>query len=163
MKRPTTRCCLESIHTAFMAGCARLAALVVLAALMACGGLTPARPGPVDCNRADEFGPARVSAQDYAARHGAATRKLSELESSVSQPVEVCGVAGQLDFLMAAQCADGSSPFTQRTEAHSSRSGNVGAGGRCDGIIDLYEVPCPEATYPVYIDMYFCRAGQSWQ
>lgn len=117
---------------------------------------------PIECNRADQFGPSRVSAETYAARHGAQTRKLSELEASKSRPVEVCGVAEQLDFLMATQCADGSSPFTHRTEAHNARSGSVGPGGRCDAIIDLYEVTCPETTYSVFIDMYFCQAGQSW-
>mgnify|MGYP000184427269 CR=1 FL=1 len=46
-------------------------------------------------------------------------------------------------------------------QAHASRAGNVGPGGRCDSIIDRYEVPCAEKTYAVYVDSYVCLPGTS--
>jgi hypothetical protein len=113
------------------------------------------------CNRADQFGPAQLSPEEYAARHGAGITRLPDLASSQDQPVEVCGVPAQQDFLLAVECADGSKPFASRDQIRQARTGNVGAGGRCGTVIDLYEVPCPEKTYEVYMDLYYCQAGQT--
>ena len=62
----------------------------------------------------------------------------------------------QLDYLTQVTCTDGSHPFADRGDAHAARAGNVGPGGRCDRIIDQYVVPCPEATYQVFVDAYRC-------
>jgi hypothetical protein len=117
-------------------------------------------PGPVTCNR-EGFGPAQLSPQDYATRHGADMTDLTALATSKEQPVEVCSVAGQHEYLLQATCADGSRPLADASAARRARVGSVGPGGRCGAIIDLYQIPCPEQTYEVYMDLYFCLAGDS--
>ena len=117
--------------------------------------------GDKTCDQPDVFGPVRLSAAQAEARYAQGHRDLTTLETSKAQPVEVCGVPAQLTWLTAAQCADGSNPFADSRAAHASRDGNVGAGGRCGTIIDLYKVPCPEQTYDVYMDAYHCGPGES--
>ena len=80
-----------------------------------------------------------------------------------TDPVEVCGVRAELTWLVYAECADGSHPFEDGQQAHAARSGNVGPGGRCGSIVDLYMISCPEETYEVYMDMYMCGADESMQ
>ena len=106
--------------------------------------------GPVECNRPEQFGPIQLSPEQYARRHGAGVTDLSALKSSKEQPVEVCHVEGEREFLLAARCADGTPPFTSGIAVAKARSGSVGSGGRCRTIIDHYRVPCPEATYEVH-------------
>ena len=113
------------------------------------------------CNRADEFSPAQLSPEEYAARHGAGVTRLPDLASSREQPVEVGGVDAQREFLLQVTCADGSKPFSSADQVADARTGNVGPGGRCEAIVDRYEVRCPEKTYEVYMDLYYCQAGQS--
>lgn len=84
------------------------------------------------------------------------TQRFSALSTTKEQPVEVCEVQGQLVWLTQVQCDDGSNPYRSMSEAHNSRAGNVGPGGRCGSIVDLYMVPCPEKTYEVYMDLYVC-------
>lgn len=107
---------------------------------------------------ADATSPAAVGYPDdqYAKRRGVGARTFADAPSSVEQPIEVCMVRGAKDWLTRTTCADGSRPFATDDHAHAARVRSVGTGGRCGAIIDLYEVPCPEATYPVYIDMYVC-------
>ena len=109
------------------------------------------------CPRPDGmFGPVVLPKDVWEARIGASTQHFSELVTTAAQPVEVCGVQEQVAWLTRVQCEDGSNPFHSLSEAHNSRAGNVGSGGRCGSIIDLYQVPCPEKTYPVYMDLYVC-------
>ncbi|MCG8416728.1 MAG: hypothetical protein MJE77_02140 [Proteobacteria bacterium] len=135
------------------------------------GGVSDPDPaGPVqpdlesagfDCNRSDQFGPVELSPEEYARRRGAGIRNLALLSSSAEMPVEVCGVTGQQDFLLQAECADGSHPFSDRAAIRRARIDNVGKGGRCGAIIDRYRVVCPEKTHVVYMDMYVCLKGRS--
>jgi hypothetical protein len=82
---------------------------------------------------------------------------LSASPSTMDQPIEVCGVQGELAWLTLAKCDDGTNPFKGNAEtAHAARTGSMGAGGRNGSIIDLYKVPCAEKTYEVYMDMYVC-------
>lgn len=108
------------------------------------------------CPRESTFGPVLLDPDQYRARHGVGVTRVADLTSSKAQPVEVCAVEGQLDYLVRLQCADGSNPFNSMHEAHAARAGNVGAGGRCDSAVDLYNVPCPEGDVEVYMDMYMC-------
>lgn len=87
--------------------------------------------------------------------------RLAELNSTIGDPVEVCGVRGEQEFLMLSECADGSSPFRSTGQIRNARVGNVGAAGRCGSTIDLYQVKCPEKVYEVYMDMYVCAEGES--
>jgi len=118
-----------------------------------------ARAGDDVCRRPDPiFGPTLVPAAIYAARTGADAHKFSELGVSTKErPLEECGLKRVLVRLVTLTCDDGSNPFSRDLKAaHMSRSGNVGPGGRCDSIIDRYEVACPERTYAVFADMYIC-------
>lgn len=115
---------------------------------------------PIDCTRRpSEYGPLALDPDTYARRHGADSQNLASLVATKEQPVEVCLVAGEQAFLLAATCADGSYPFSSPDDVRLARTGSVGPGGRCGSIIDHYEVPCPERTYEVYMDMYFCLEG----
>ncbi len=85
---------------------------------------------------------------------------LQKVVTSKERPVEVCGVAGQIRWLLAATCPGGSHPFSGPIEAHRARLGNVGPGGRCGTtIVDLYRVRCPSRTFLVYMDLYECEEG----
>lgn len=108
------------------------------------------------------LGPVRLTEEEAAARTGARARRFSDVRTSRERPVEVCGVEAQHQWLLRATCDDGSHPFRSEPEAAAARAGNVGSGGRCDGTIDLYEVPCPERTYEVFMDLYMCAPGESF-
>jgi len=87
---------------------------------------------------------------------------LTRVKTSKADPVEVCGVVEQFRWLMTAVCPDGTHPFKEARQAHGSRVGNVGPGGRCGRtVIDLYRVPCPGKTFMVYMDLYNCPRGKS--
>lgn len=105
-------------------------------------------------------GPLALNADMAAKRHGLGADKFSAVASTRERPVEVCGLQGELTWLTRVQCDDGSNPFPDLDKAHESRAGSVGSGGQCGHIIDLYEVPCPEKTYDVYMDMYMCGPGE---
>ncbi len=108
------------------------------------------------CHGGDSGMPAGVSTADVAASYGRGDRTFADSPSTAAHPIEVCGIPAQLDYLTQVTCTDGSHPFADRGDAHAARAGNVGPGGRCDRIIDQYVVPCPEATYQVFVDAYRC-------
>ena len=97
-----------------------------------------------------------VPAAEFAQRNGAGVTRFRDAHSSKAQPIEMCGIDGGIDWLESLTCDDGSHPVTSHGRAEALRAGNVGPGGRCGSIIDLYRVPCPEATYDVYVDGYIC-------
>lgn len=154
--------------------------------LVACGGKRPAPEAPTPSNttpeptdvaaapapaedptavcasRPDQFGPIQLTLAQGEQRHGFGVTALASAASSKDQPVEVCGVAGEQRWLLAATCADGSRPYRDRNQVRDSRKGSVGAGGRCDTIIDHYVVACPEASYDVFMDMYMCAEGEGF-
>jgi hypothetical protein len=108
----------------------------------------------------DVSGPSLVSHDAYASRTGVMATQFSQLGTSKERPLEECGLRTVLRRLLALTCDDGSNPFRRDMRAaHASRRGNVGPGGRCDRIIDEYAVACPERTYDVFADMYFCTKG----
>lgn len=116
-------------------------------------------PSTLECNRPEQFGPVVVSESQYLERVGARATKFSELATSKEQPAEVCGIEAQVNYLLDLRCDDGSNPYANFDAAHGSRVGNVGPGGRCESIIDLYAVSCPEGQYEVFIDAYICPPG----
>jgi hypothetical protein len=111
--------------------------------------------------RSDQFGPVALTGPQATGRYGHGSTRFDQVMTSKQRPVEVCGPAGELDWLFATACADGSHPFADRAAAHAARKGSVGGGGRCGSIIDDYAVPCPEKTYEVFLDMYMCGPGES--
>jgi hypothetical protein len=116
----------------------------------------------VCANRPDEMGPVMLDATQAAGRYGINATHFSDVKSSQQQPVEVCGVGGEMSWLTAMKCADGSSAYKPGENPDDTRTGDTGAGGRCGSIIDLYPAKCPEATYQVYMDMYMCTDGESF-
>jgi hypothetical protein len=108
------------------------------------------------CADHDVDAPVGLPAAAWAQRKGVGARHFSEAPSTKAAPIEVCGIDAQLTWLMAVTCDDGSRPFANGSAAHAARHGNVGPGGRCGAIVDLYEVPCPEASYDVFMDAYVC-------
>lgn len=107
------------------------------------------------------FGPAEIPLDRAQERVGTGATRFSELHTSVARPAEVCGVQGQVELLMRLTCDDGTNPYSSWEDAHDSRAGSVGAGGRCGTTIDLYPVKCKEAEYQVFIDLYACTEGES--
>lgn len=100
--------------------------------------------------------PVGATPEEWAARKGAGLARYSQAQTTKDEPVEVCGIPAQMEWLLGLTCDDGSRPFTSYDHAHAARAGNVGPGGRCGSIVDLYEVPCPEGTYQIFIDAYVC-------
>lgn len=86
--------------------------------------------------------------------------RLDKVITTKTTPVEVCGARGQIAWILRARCPGGSAPFTDGRGAHRSRAGNVGAGGRCGKVVDLYKVPCPGRTYSIFMSLYHCMSGQ---
>jgi hypothetical protein len=121
---------------------------------------TADEPIAIECTKPEQFGPVIVSEQQYAGRRGAQTTRFSEARTTKERALEECALMGSLRRLLTLSCDDGSKPFPNPTAAHASRVGNVGPGGRCGSIIDLYRAACPEKTYDVHIDMYVCRDGE---
>ena len=115
----------------------------------------------VCAQRSDPYGPVTLTAPQATGRYGHGSTRFDQVMTSKERALEVCGPAGELDWLFATSCADGSHPFVDRATAHGARRGSVGGGGRCGSVIDLYQVPCPEKTYEVHMDMYMCGPGES--
>ena len=113
------------------------------------GGLTK----EVCAQRADEFGPVPLRAEQVALRRGTGAKKLTDVQSTKEAPIEVCMPGGQREWLGSVTCPDGSKP------TGAQRSGSVGPGGTCGSIIDLYAVTCPDKEYEVFMDMYMCPPG----
>lgn len=108
------------------------------------------------CDQTELYAPVGVTKAAWARRKGAGLVHYGEARSSKDDPVAVCGIPAEMDWLMSLTCDDGSHPFANRDQAHAARVGNVGPGGSCGSIIDLYEVPCPEGTHAIYMDAYVC-------
>jgi hypothetical protein len=121
----------------------------------------PEEVGKIKCERSDDFSPVVLDAASYPNRRGATATRFSNIPTSKEEPIETCGVRGSLEALLRLRCDDGSNPFQSPEAAHGSRSGNVGPGGRCGSIVDLYQVPCREQTYKVFIDMYMCPGAST--
>jgi len=142
--------------------------------LAACGGTSPQTTTPATttsppvpvvpvedpkaacANHPDEYGPYMLTAEQAATRYGLAATKFTDAPTTKDKAIEVCGIPAQQAWLLNTRCADGSKAFADRGQVAGSRRGNVGEGGRCGAIIDLYIATCPEAKYEVHIDMYMC-------
>lgn len=148
--------------------------IILLAAVFGCGGSTPPpQPPPsnavpiadapiapasgltkeVCSQRADEFGPVALRAEQVALRRGTGAKTVADVATSKSAPIEVCMPAGEREWLASVTCSDGSKPTA------AQRSGSVGPGGTCGSVIDLYSVTCPDKAYEVFMDMYMCPPG----
>lgn len=142
--------------------------MILFALTLACSkGAAPqasaggANDGTIHCTEGGFMEPNYVPTELLGLRYGSSATHFSELKTSQQQAVEVCGAREQVGALMRYTCDDGSNPFSSFSEAHNARAGNTGPGGRCGMIIDLYQVPCPEQTYEVYMDLYSCPPGAS--
>jgi hypothetical protein len=123
---------------------------------------TPTAADALCANQPDPLGPWILTADQAKQRVGTGVTALASITTSKEHPVEVCGVEAENEWLAATTCGDGSHPYPGPDAVEASRAGNVGAGGRCGGIIDRYQVRCPERTYDVFIDMNLCGPGESF-
>jgi hypothetical protein len=112
-------------------------------------------PGPRKCGE-QGTGVIAVDAATWARRRGAGITHFADIETSVSQPVEVCNIDGEVEWMTKVKCNDGSNPYGTPEVANESRDSWLGRGGRCNSILDRYSVRCHEATYTVYVDRYVC-------
>jgi hypothetical protein len=97
-----------------------------------------------------------VDATAWAARRGVATKRFAEITTSEREPIEVCGIDGEVDWITRVTCNDGSNPYGSVLVANDSRDSWLARGGRCNSVLDRYSVKCPEATYQVHVDRYVC-------
>jgi hypothetical protein len=100
--------------------------------------------------------PIFVDDETWANRRGAKTKRFADIKTTTAEPVEVCGIEGEIEWMSQVRCNDGSSPYRSAMEINESRDPGMTRGGRCDSILDSYTVKCPETTYQVYIDRYVC-------
>ena len=119
-------------------------------------------PDPMCASHPDDLGPWILTTDQMNQRFGTGVTALASIATSKEHSIEVCGVAAENAWLAASTCGDGSHPYHGPDEVEATRVSNVGPGGRCGGIIDLYRVRCPERTYDVYIDMNLCGPGESF-
>ncbi|HTJ45273.1 MAG TPA: hypothetical protein VL463_24370 [Kofleriaceae bacterium] len=120
-------------------------------------------PDPMCASHPDELGPWVLTADQMSQRYGTGVHELAKVPTTKEHTIEVCGVPAENTWLATSVCADGKThPYHSPMDVEQSRAGNVGEGGRCGGIIDLYKVQCPEKTYDVYIDMNLCGPGESF-
>ena len=126
------------------------------------GGATWVDDASMCSNRPDQFGPNVLTQAQASERYGTGVVALASITTSQAKPIEVCGVGGEVAWLRQSTCADGSHPYSGSENPDESRAGDTGPGGRCNSIIDLYKVKCPERTYDVYADMYMCGPGESF-
>jgi hypothetical protein len=108
------------------------------------------------CNESKPEHAVGMPRAEWEHRKGAGLSKYSQATTTKASPIEVCGIPTENDWLAQMSCDDGSHPITNRGAAEAVRVGNVGSGGRCGSIIDLYRVTCPEKSYDIYIDGYVC-------
>jgi hypothetical protein len=108
------------------------------------------------CDHDDPGKAVGMPKREWAARNGAGVVKFSQARSTKDKPIEVCTIDAEAEWLSALRCDDGSQPIVGHDAAEMARVGNVGQGGRCGSIIDLYRVKCPEALYELYVDGYVC-------
>jgi hypothetical protein len=110
-----------------------------------------------ECSARDAAHPhVGIPMEEWKRRKGAGVSRFRDASSTKDAPIEACGIDAQNAWLALAACDDGSHPIRNSRDAEAARKGNVGPGGRCGAIIDLYEVHCPEATYAIYLDGYIC-------
>jgi hypothetical protein len=105
-----------------------------------------------------------LTAEQAAARRGLNDKLFTDTASTVDEPIEVCGLMGEVEWLTRMTCADGSRPWgTDFDRAHDARRGSTmrNAPGPCGMMpVDVYAVPCPEKSYEVYMDLYMCGPGE---
>lgn len=109
-----------------------------------------------ECADTGKYAPIGRPKAEWDKRRGAGAKTFGEVATTKEQPIEVCGIPAEMEWLLSVTCSDGSRPFRGWDHAHAARVGNVGPGGACGSIVDLYEVPCPEGTHAIYMDAYVC-------
>jgi hypothetical protein len=106
-------------------------------------------PDPNDLRACNEDVPGKAVGMpkaEWEKRNGANITKYSQARSTKELPLEVCTIDNESELLTTLACEDDSHPIADHAAAEMARVGNVGKGGRCGSIIDLYRVKCPEAT-----------------
>lgn len=97
-----------------------------------------------------------VDEATWQARRGVQAKRFADVQTSVEEPVEVCGIEGEIEWMMAVKCNDGSNPYGTMAEVNEGRDSWLDRGGQCNSVLDRYTVSCPEATYTIHVDRYLC-------
>ncbi len=108
------------------------------------------------CSDTDVDHAVGVSAAEYAQHDGSGFTQFGQVVTTAAAPIERCGVSDANEWLVGLACADGSHPIHNNGDAERARVRNVGRGGRCGAIVDLYRPTCPEGAFDIYIDAYVC-------
>jgi hypothetical protein len=112
-------------------------------------------PGPRECGT-DGTGSVYVDKATFAKRRGAEVRRFADIKTTEAEPVEVCGIDGEVAWMTRATCKGGTHPFPTPDSANEGRDSYMAKGGRCNSILDRYTVECPEETYTIHVDRYVC-------
>jgi hypothetical protein len=112
-------------------------------------------PAPRACGE-EGTAPILVDRATWSSRRGGGVKRFGDIVTSEQEPLEVCGIDGEVEWLTRATCKGGSRPFATPEAANSGRDSYAGRGGRCNSILDRYTVKCPEQTYTLYVDRYVC-------
>lgn len=112
-------------------------------------------PPPRKCGE-EGMGNVIVDKGEFARRNGANVTRFADAKSSEQQPIEVCGIDGEVAWMTRAACNGGKHPFESAMQANERRDSYASTGGRCNSILDRYTVECPEATYTIFVDRYIC-------
>jgi hypothetical protein len=108
------------------------------------------------CTEQDPGKAVGIPRAEWDKRNGVGVTKYSQAKSTKELPIEVCTIGAEGDWLVSLACDDDSHPIDGHQAAEMARVGNVGKGGRCGSIIDLYRVKCPDRSYDIYLDGYVC-------
>jgi len=103
--------------------------------------------------------PILVDDATWQARTGVRAKRFADVSTTIDEPVEVCNIDGEVEWMTSMTCNDGSKPYGSKAEVNESRDGWLERGGRCNSVLDRYTVSCPEATYTIHVDRYVCPAA----
>ena len=112
-------------------------------------------PAPRACGQ-EGTAPIVVDDATWAARRGATAKHFGDVHTTEKEPVELCGIESEVEWMTRITCANGSNPIGTQERANEVRDSWMARGGKCNSILDRYSVACPEATYVIHIDRYVC-------
>ena len=118
-----------------------------------------APPPPRTCGE-EGTGSVYLDSGEWAKRRGVNVARFADVKTSEAEPIEVCGIDGEVEWMTRAACNGGSHPYKTIEQANDSRDSWMARGGRCNSILDRYTVQCPEATYVIHVDRYVCPVGK---
>ena len=117
-----------------------------------------------NCPPEREDGSYDLDAEQARNRRGVTATRFGDTITTQKQPIQVCGLAGELTWLLRMTCADGSRPWgNDLDQAHAARTDSAMENLlSCDKPVELYIAPCPERSYEIYLDTYQCGPDEEF-